>query len=122
MSTCVPRGTRPMCPADGCGYDDPDGTLTQQGRALLAGRLIGTVDPAGCPCARCTGDPFDDTEAAQALDHLSDREAVLYTLGTIRQDRLAQCGQCGGLVVHFANTVEGQTTYALGGCLFHPVQ
>ncbi|RMB75636.1 hypothetical protein AYK61_02540 [Rhodococcus sp. SBT000017] len=120
--TCIPRGPHPPCPVDGCEHDDPDGTLAQQGRALLARRLIGTADPAGCSCTKCTGDPFDDTEAAQALDHLSDREAVLFLLDVIRQDRYTKCGQCGGLVVHFADTVAGQVNYARGECPFHPVE
>lgn len=119
MSRCTPRGPRTACPAPRCEFDDPYGHLAERGRALIAGRLLGTIPPLGCGCLRCVGDPFEPAEVAEMLDHVSDREAVLYALDVVRIDRVTTCGTCHRASVYFADYVGRQGVYASGACPIH---
>ena len=67
-----------------------------RGRALLAGRLLGTIPPAGCPCRSCAGDPFDPAEVATILDHLGDQDATQYGRGLAYLDAITTCAACAG--------------------------
>ncbi|WP_137146936.1 hypothetical protein [Mycolicibacterium sp. CR10] len=77
------------------------GGLARVGRAQLRADMTRPCEPGGCACARCSPPPLDDIEAARALRHVSNADAVAYAPGQLTLTSYWGCEGCGSWVPIF---------------------
>ena len=120
---CRPPFDRALCSVLGCGFNDPDGSLAREGRTRLHAELVDVPDdPGGCDrpgCTKCGAQPFTPEEADGVLDHLTDREAVLYALGFLGLDSFGWCDDCDRWLPSLR---PKQDALDLAECPFHPTR
>lgn len=118
---CRPSPDRAVCSISSCTYADGIGSpLAATGRAQLRSELQRPTSTTGCDCAECADHPMTPGEVDGVLDHVSEREAVLFALGKAVVSSFVLCDHCGVWVPVLWDSVTATPgTLAAGGCPYH---